>query len=78
MTPEEYYASHQRAFRIAFDFLNAHFPPGTEPGWWEQASDDVLKASEGQGQLAAGLLLGVYEYLNGEYKRRMGYGGTEA
>ena len=78
MTPEEYYATHQHAFRTAFDFLNSHFPPGTEPGWWEQASNDILKVSEGKGQLAQYLLIGVYDYLNEEYRRRMGYDSAES
>lgn len=73
MKPEECYAMHQRAFRCAFDFLNAHFPPGMEPEWWTQASEEIAKAADEQpgNQLAVFLLMGVWDYLNDEYKRRM-------
>lgn len=77
MTPEQYYASHQNAFRIAFNFLNAHFPPGEEPEWWEQASNDMLEASKSTGQLGILLLIAVFDYLNDEYKRRTQNGSAE-
>ena len=72
MSSEEYYAMHQRAFRCAFDYLNAHFPPGQDPDWWTKASDDIRNsADEHEGnQLAMFLLIGVLDYLNEEYKRR--------
>ena len=78
MTPEEQYAMHQRAFRCAFDFLNAHFPPGQDPEWWTQAADDIKVADGAQhgNQLATFLLIGVLDYLNEEYKRRY-RSGTE-
>jgi len=69
LTPEQYYAEHQKAFRCAFDFLNKHFPPG-DLAWWEQASNDLKNAADGQNQLAHFLLIGVYDYLNEEWKRR--------
>lgn len=70
MTPEEYFATHKAAFRVSFDFLNAHFPPGSDDEWWRKASDDLLAAANGQGQLACLLLTAVYDYLNDEWKRR--------
>ena len=72
MTPEEYYARHQQAFRCAFDFLNKHFPPGDDPEWWVQFSEDIKNADDAQhgNQLATFLLIGVLDYLNEEYKRR--------
>lgn len=72
MTPEEYYAMHQKAFRTAFDFLNKHFPPGTDPSWWYTAAADVTEASmnAGDSKLAVELLTGVYNYLDYEYKKR--------
>lgn len=72
MTPEEYYAMHQKAFRCAFDYLNAHFPPGEDMEWWKIAAVDASKASAGQGEnrLVIGLLAGVYDYLADEWKKR--------
>lgn len=72
MTPEEYYSRHQQAFRCAFDFLNKHFPPGMDPEWWVQLSEDIKNADDAQhgNQLATFLLIGVLDYLNEEYKRR--------
>ena len=71
-TPAEYAQEHQRAFRCAFDFLNAHFPPGDTPEWWEQTAQEASAASESQldNHLAMGLLIGVYNYLESEYTRR--------
>jgi len=69
MTAEEYYAAHQHAFRKAFDFLNTHFPPG-DSKWWESAADDLAKVYNGESQLTIFLLMGVWDYLNEEWKRR--------
>jgi hypothetical protein len=73
LSPEDYAKLHQRSFRVAFDFLAKHFPPGMEPGWWEQSANDLVAARAqipNDGGLLAELLLGVYNYLNEEYKRR--------
>lgn len=72
MTPEEYARRHQKAFRAAFDFLNAHFPPADEPEWWDQAAKDCSAASikNGEDRLTIGLLVGVMEYLESEIKQR--------
>ena len=78
-TPEAYYAMHQKAFRCAFDFLNAHFPPEDDPEWWLQAAKDVETASltcEDM-RLSNKLLAGVYDYLDEILKeRRKADGGT--
>lgn len=72
MSPEEYLKEHQKAFRTAFDFLTSHFPPGMEPEWWEQAARELSAASieAGENKLVIGLLVGVYDYLEDEYKLR--------
>lgn len=72
-TPAEYAILHQKAFRTAFDFLASHFPPGTDPEWWEKTAAEASAASESQldDPLAVKLLIGVYDYLEIEYKRRI-------
>lgn len=72
VSPEENAKMHREAFRCAFDFLTSHFPPGLEPEWWEQAAKDLSEASvlHGEGTLVNGLLIGVYDYLEEERKRR--------
>lgn len=72
-SPADYAKLHQKAFRTAFDFLASHFPPGTDPEWWEQTAIDASAASESQldDPLAVKLLIGVYDYLEIEYKRRV-------
>ena len=71
MTPEEYAKLHQVSFRKAFDFLNSHFPPGEGMDWWKQAGEDIVKVStEGENKLLDGLLVGVFDYLELEWKRR--------
>lgn len=78
MTPEEYARMHQKAFRTAFDFLNAHFPPDTDPAWWENAARECSDASvaAGENKLVIELLCAVMFYLGHEYKERGGYDGT--
>ena len=77
MTPEEYAKTHQKAFRTAFDFLNAHFPPGDTDEWWLRTAEEgsVAAAEVGEEQLAIELLNGVMNYLGNEYQRRYGNGG---
>jgi len=78
MTPEEYYATHQKAFRTAFDFLTSHFPPGTDSEWWEgTAKDAQIVANNQKETLTWGLLAGVLNYLEYESKRRMEQGETD-
>ena len=72
MTPEQYALMHQKSFRCAFDYLNAHFPPGNDPAWWEQAAKELSAASveAGENELVIELLNAVYTYLGFEYDRR--------
>ena len=72
MTPEEYLQIHQKAFRTAFNYLNTHFPPGTDDGWWTQAAKDLSDASvlAGENTLVLELLNAVYSYIGSEYHRR--------
>ena len=80
-SPAEYARLHQKAFRAAFDYLTAHFPPGKDIEWWEQAARDLSAASVhcGEYRLAVGLLAAVYDYLDDEFKdRRKSHGETES
>ena len=77
MSPEEYLKQHQKAFRTAFDFLTSHFPPEIDPDWWLKTAQDVSAASieAGENKLVIGLLIGVYDYLDDEYKLRRDQNG---
>lgn len=79
MTHEEYARMHQKAFRIAFDFLHSHFPPGDTDEWWEKFARDCADASiaGGETKLVIELLAAVVNYIDNEYKRRHNNGGTE-
>ena len=80
MTPEEYAKMHKTAFRIAFDFLNTHFPPGDTDEWWVQSAKDFADASisGGENRLVMELLNAVCTYIGDEYqKRRNEHGKTE-
>lgn len=72
MTPEEYAKEHQKAFRTAFDFLNAHFPPEEDDAWWDKTAKDCSATSlaANESKLAIELLCGIMDYLGFEYKRR--------
>ena len=72
MTPEEYAKMHQKAFRVAFDFLNAHFPPGSDDEWWLRSARELADTSvaAGENKLVIELLNGVFSYLSDECKRR--------
>lgn len=72
MTPEEYVQRHKKAFRVAFDYLNDHFPPGEDDDWWERAAMDASRvyAENGCDPLQLQLLAGVCEYLETEWKER--------
>ena len=73
MTPEEYAKAHKEAFRVAFNFLNTHFPPGDTQEWWDQTAKDCSAASlvAGESEIVLELLNGVMNYLGTEYKRRI-------
>jgi len=72
LSPEEVAKVHQKAFRCAFDYLNAHYPPEDSPEWWEKAAKELTEASvsQGEGDLAVQLLAGVYAYIDNERERR--------
>ena len=42
--PQDYAQRHSRAFREAFNFLNAHFPPQDTDLWWKQTAADAAEA----------------------------------
>ena len=71
-TPQEYAERHKKAFRIAFDFLNAHFPPTWDNAWWEQTAKDAgLVSDENENEmLCMELLTAVISYLDKETKKR--------
>ena len=80
LSPEQYAALHPRMFRVAFDFLNAHFPPVDTDEWWEQTAKDCGDASILAENYPLGiyLLAGVMDYLNDEnMKRRNGNERTD-
>lgn len=70
--PEQYHAYHKLVFRVVFDFLNTHFPPGNGPDYWEKFAEDIGKASDQfkGGKLGNGMLVAVSDYLEEEYKKR--------
>lgn len=76
--PEEFAAYHKHIFRVCFDFLNAHFPPGNDPEWWEQLGRDVAHTGteHGGGALLIGMLVAIMEYLDAIYKERRKTDGT--
>ena len=57
---------HKRAFRTAFDFLHACFPPCWEQEYWDSVIAKFKKSVEEDPQniLATGLLSSVVYYLN--------------
>ena len=61
-------------FRVAFDFLNAHFPPPQNLEKWKQFAIDTSAASEQAkgGKLIDGFLTAIGDYLEEEYKKRKG------
>ena len=80
LTPEEYFKQHQKGFRAAFDYLNAHFPPEDDPEWWAQAAKDASDATVaiGETRISVCLIAGVYDYLEWIWKeRRNSDGETE-
>ena len=71
LKPEEYIARHKKAFRIAFDFLNAHFPPIVDDEYWNKTAADLVPArGKDPDWLVDELLCAVYAYLEKEYKLR--------
>ena len=78
-SPEEYVQLHKQAFRIAFDFLNAHFPPENGAEWWKSASDEMSMIGNqfGGNPLVAELMIGIFEYLDEERRKRYEGTGTD-
>ena len=72
MTPEEYAKMHKEAFRVSFDYLNTHFPPGDDPAWWDQAAKELSAScvKAGENVFVIELLNAVYNYLGHEYDKR--------
>lgn len=70
LSPEEYVERHKRAFRVAFDFLNAHFPPFHATDWWDMTANDLGKIGRENedNTLLVELIIGVYNYLEKEEK----------
>ena len=69
---EQYATDHKRAFRVAFDYLNAHFPPSLDDEYWTHAATDIGEVSKNAGNdpPTMELLVGVYTYLEKEYTLR--------
>ena len=77
-TPGDYAAIHKQAFRIAFDFLNEHFPPEHTPEWWEKTANDVTLIGNmyGENRAAVRLVGAMFEYLEEVDKERTKDGKT--
>ena len=72
LTPQAYSDRHKKAFRVAFDFLNRHFPPSPEPDWWDNTVTDAVKAvNDDTSNLTRDLVLAVFDYIDRECKMRM-------
>lgn len=61
----EFEKAHKAAFRIAFDFLHACFPPTRKTEYWMSTVQLMAKRvnEHKQNVLVRTLLLGVYDYL---------------
>ena len=70
--PGTYAAMHKQAFRIAYDFLNDHFPPEHDPNWWDKTMGDVSLIGNmyGENKLVVCLITALIEYLSEEDERR--------
>jgi hypothetical protein len=71
-SPGTYMEIHKQAFRIAFDFLNDHFPPENDDEWWKKTADDMTLIGNmyGENRCVVHLMTGVFEYLSDENERR--------
>lgn len=63
---EAYKGTHKTAFRVAFNFLDAHFPPVNTEDWWRQTCEDALyvEVQHDGNQLCKELLGEVISYLS--------------
>lgn len=57
---------HPKAFRVAFDFLAAHYPPANTEEYWLKTCKDVslVSAENIENQLCQDLLYAVVNYLS--------------
>jgi len=71
-SPGTYAAIHKQAFRIAYDFLNEHFPPEHDPDWWTKTMNDVSLIGNmyGENKLVVYMITALVEYLTEEDERR--------
>lgn len=72
LKPQEYAAMHKRAFREAFDFLNAHFPPQFDSEWWVRTYKDITEIlkKDPENPLLKQLLEGIIIYMDDESKKK--------
>ena len=80
MTPDQYADMHKKAFRCAFDYLNDHFPPETDPEWWVQAAKELsdFSVAAGENALVLELLNAVFTYIGKEHERRKDNGSLDS
>lgn len=73
LSQKEYSERHKKAFRVAFDFLNGHFPPSSDPDWWDNTILDASKAITGNDDfnLTRDLIFTIFDYIDRECKLRM-------
>ena len=72
LSASEYVTRHKQAFRTAFDYLNAHFPPEENEDWWMHAADQAalaIRNSDGN-KLVENLVFAVFDYVEDECKKR--------
>lgn len=67
---------HKAAFRVAFDFLDAHYPPGDDQEYWLKTCDDIRVASDENilNTLCQELLSAVLIYLSDKVKNNTNEG----
>ena len=71
-SPQEYIIVHKTAFREAFNFLSAHFPPVHSEEWWTQTMKEMaeLDSRYKEEPLLRELLLAITAYLEKESRLR--------
>ena len=64
---------HKKAFRVAFDLLKELYPPKNDAEYWTFAAKRVSLICDDNkdNPLCRCLLLGLYDYLEGEVKKEM-------
>ena len=65
-TVEAYRQIHKTAFRVAYNFLEAHFPPVNTDEYWKKTCDDAayVSAQHITNELCQGLLGSILIYLS--------------